>query len=41
MKSTLIKAGMTGAVALLAFALVAFVQRKVMPVPVVGDYLPK
>lgn len=40
MKSTLIKAGMTGAVALLAFALVAFVQRR-MPIPIVGDYLPK
>ena len=41
MKSTLVRAGMTAGVALLAFALVAFVQRKVMPVPVVGEYLPK
>ena len=36
-KSALITAG----VALAAYALVAFVQRKVMPVPVVGEYLPK
>ena len=31
----------TAGVALAAFALVALVQRKFMPVPVVGDYLPK
>jgi len=31
----------TAAVAIAAFALVAFVQRKVFAVPVVGDYLPK
>lgn len=41
MKSKLIAAGMTAGVALLGFALVAYVQRKVMPIPVVGDYLPK
>lgn len=29
------------AVSLVAFAVVAFVQRKVMPVPMVGNYLPK
>ncbi|MDN3921513.1 hypothetical protein [Roseateles violae] len=32
---------MTAAVALAAFATVAFVQRKFIAVPVVGDYLPK
>ncbi len=32
---------MTAGVALAAFAVVAFVQRKVYAVPVVGDYLPK
>lgn len=31
----------TALVALAAFALVAFVQRKVYAVPVVGEYLPK
>jgi len=31
---------MTAAVALAAFAAVAFFQRKVYAVPVVGDYLP-
>ncbi len=41
MKSKLYAAGMTGLAALAAFAVVAFVQRKVMPIPVVGDYLPK
>lgn len=29
------------AVALAAFAIVAFVQRKVIAVPVVGEFLPK
>lgn len=29
------------AVALVAFAVVAFIQRNVMAVPVVGNYLPK
>lgn len=29
------------AVALVAFAVVAFVQRKVIAVPVVGEFLPK
>jgi hypothetical protein len=32
---------MTAAVALVAFAAVAFIQRSFMPIPVVGDYLPK
>lgn|GEM_PF-4394248 len=32
---------MTGLVALAAFAAVAFVQRKFMAVPVVGEYLPR
>lgn len=32
---------MTAVVALAAVALVAFVQRKVIAVPVIGDYLPK
>ena len=31
----------TALVALAAYALVAFVQRSVMPIPVVGVYLPK
>jgi len=31
----------TAAVALAAFAVVAFVQQKVMAVPVIGGYLPK
>lgn len=31
----------TALVALAAFAVVAFVQRSVMAIPVVGDYLPK
>lgn len=31
----------TGAIALLAFAVVAMVQRNVMPVPLVGNYLPR
>lgn len=31
----------TALVALAAFAVVSFVQRSVMPVPVIGDYLPK
>ena len=29
------------AIALVAFAAVTYVQRKVMVVPVIGDYLPK
>lgn len=32
---------MTAAIALAAFAAVALVQRKVIAIPVVGDYLPK
>lgn len=31
----------TAAVALIAFALVAYVQRHVMAIPVIGDYLPQ
>lgn len=31
----------TAGVALLAFAAIAFVQRKFVTVPVVGEYLPK
>jgi len=31
---------MTAGIALLAFAAVAFVQKKVIAIPVVGDYLP-
>lgn len=31
----------TGAVALVAVMVVAFVQQKVMPIPVIGGYLPK
>ena len=30
-----------GAVALAAFAVVAIVQRKLMPIPVIGEYLPR
>lgn len=30
-----------GAVALAAYALVAIVQRRVMPIPVIGEYLPR
>ncbi len=32
---------MTGVIALAAFALVAVVQRKVIAIPVVGEFLPK
>lgn len=31
----------TGAIALAAFAVIAMVQRNVMPVPLVGNYLPR
>lgn len=30
-----------GAVALAAYAVVAIVQRRVMPIPVIGEYLPR
>lgn len=35
------KALVIAGVALVAFALVAFIQRKVVAVPVVGQYLPR
>jgi hypothetical protein len=38
LKNPAVKIGVT---ALAAFALVKFIQTKVMPIPVVGDYLPK
>lgn len=38
LKNPAVKIGVT---ALAAFALVAFVQRKFMAVPVVGEYLPR
>ncbi len=37
MKQYLVTAG----VALAAYAVIAFVQTNVMPIPVVGDFLPK
>jgi len=41
MKDKAIKYAIFGAVALGAYALCAFVQRRVIAVPIVGDYLPK
>lgn len=38
LKNPAVKIGVS---ALVAFALVAFVQRKVVAIPVVGEYLPR
>lgn len=35
------KLAIAAGVSLAAFALVAFVQRKVVAIPIVGDFLPK